>query len=144
MTAAGFADAAGAVDNPLLAYLGITLEAVREGRASFVIDVDQRHLNRQGSLQGGVAATLLDAACGYAGLAARGARAGDTLGSAVTVTLAISYIRKVNTGRLRAEGQVTKAGRTMYFSSGELLTEGGDLVATAQGAFMRTAPPDRG
>jgi uncharacterized protein (TIGR00369 family) len=131
----GFADAPGGADNPLLEYLGIELVDVEPGRASFGIDLGARHLNRQGSLQGGVAATLLDAACGYAGLASQ---QGEVSGNAVTVMLSISYMRKVCTGRLRATGTVTKMGRTMYFSSGELVTESGELVATAQGAFKRT------
>jgi uncharacterized protein (TIGR00369 family) len=132
----GFADAPGGADNPLLEYLGIELVDVQPGRASFDIDLGARHLNRQGSLQGGVAATLLDAACGYAGLASQ---QGELSGNAVTVMLSISYMRKVCTGRLRATGTVTKMGRTMYFSSGELVTESGELVATAQGAFKRTS-----
>jgi len=136
VTAPGFADAPGGSDNPLLEHLGIALIDVEPGRASFGIELGERHLNRQGSLQGGVAATLLDAACGYAGLASR---QGEVSGNAVTVMLSISYVRKVSTGRLRATGTVTKMGRTMYFSSGELLTESGDLVATAQGAFKRTS-----
>ena len=80
-------------------------------------------------------ATLLDAACGYAGLAGS---EGAGLGNAVTVTLAISYIAKVRAGRLLATGQVTKMGRSVYFSSGELVSTSGDLIATAQGAFKRT------
>jgi uncharacterized protein (TIGR00369 family) len=130
----GFGDAPGGADNPLLEYLGIELVDVAPGRAAFRIDLEQRHLNRQGSLQGGVAATLLDAACGYAGLASV---EGDVKGNAVTVMLSISYMHKVRAGRLRATGTVTKTGRTMYFSSGELVTEDGELVATAQGAFKR-------
>lgn len=141
MTAPGFADAPGGVDNPLLDYLGIECVDVAAGRATFQIDVEARHLNRQGSLQGGVAATLLDAACGYAGLAAH---EGDALGNAVTVMLNISYIRKVATGRLRCIGRVTKMGRTMYFSSGELVTDAGDLIATAQGVFKRSAKSSGG
>lgn len=134
----GFADAPGGGDNPLLEYLGIELVDVGAGHATFQIEVGARHLNRQGSLQGGVAATLLDAACGYAGLAAR---EGEAMGHAVTVTLAISYIRRAGPGRLRATGRVTKMGRSLYFASGELLTEAGELVATAQGAFKRTPTP---
>lgn len=141
MTASGFADAPGGADNPLLDYLGIRLVDVGTGHATFQIDVDQRHLNRQGSLQGGVAATLLDAACGYAGLASHESAA---LGNAVTVMLNISYIRKVSTGRLRCIGKVTRSGRTMYFSSGELVTDAGDLIATAQGVFKRNAEPSGG
>lgn len=121
-------------ENPLLSYLGIELETVEEGHASFGMSVEPRHLNRQGSLQGGVAATLLDAACGYAGLAAG---AGETLGNAVTVMLTISYMSKVKSGRIRAIATVTKMGRSVYFSSGQLIAEDGELIATAQGAFKR-------
>lgn len=124
------------MDNPLLEHLGIRLTRLDSGRCSFELDVEPRHLNRQGSLQGGVTATLLDAACGYAGLQApHGA-----LGNAVTVMLTISYLSKVDSGRLRATGSVTKAGRRLYFSSAELTTEAGELVATAQGTFKRTVP----
>ena len=122
------------MDNPLLDYLGIRLVSIGPDRCTFELDVEPRHLNRQGSLQGGVTATLLDAACGYAGLH-------DELGSlghAVTVTLSISYISKVSAGRLSAIGSVTKAGRSLYFASGELVNESGELVATAQGAFKRS------
>lgn len=122
------------MDNPLLEHLGIRLVAAGTGQCMFELDVEPRHLNRQGSLQGGVTATLLDAACGYAGLQA--AQAG-VLGNAVTVMLTISYMSRVNAGRLRAIGSVTRAGRSLYFSSAELVTDSGVLVATAQGAFKR-------
>lgn len=131
----GFADAPDGADNPLLDDLGIRLVDVGAGRASFEIDVQPRHLNRQGNLQGGVTATLLDAACGYAGLAGTD---GAGLGNAVTLTLAISYIAKVRAGRLVARGHVTKMGRSVYFSHAELVGASGDLIATAQGAFKRT------
>lgn len=125
------------MDNPLLEYLGIRLLSLDAGQCTFGLDIEARHLNRQGSLQGGVTATLLDAACGYAGL-----QVGPhgVLGNAVTVMLTISYMSKVNTGRLRAIGSVTKAGGSLYFSSAELVTEAGVLVATAQGTFKRTVP----
>jgi uncharacterized protein (TIGR00369 family) len=136
----GFADAPAGADNPLLEYLGIELAEVGVGRAAFAIDVDARHLNRQGSLQGGVAATLLDAACGYAGLTAA---EGQALGNAVTVMLNVSYLGRARSGRLQAVGTVTRMGRTRSTSSGELRTEQGDLIATAQGAFKRSSPGDR-
>jgi uncharacterized protein (TIGR00369 family) len=131
----GFADAPGGADNPLLEHLGIHLLDVGRDRATFEIELAERHLNRQGSLQGGVAATMLDAACGYAGL---GAGWNQPLGNAVTVMLSISYLAKANTGRLRATGTVTRSGRSVYFASGELTSESGELIATAHGAFKRT------
>jgi uncharacterized protein (TIGR00369 family) len=128
----GLADAAGGMDNPLLRDLGIEAVGMAEGTACFEIDLLARHLNHQGSLHGGVIATMLDAACGYAGLAAPG---GQAVGAAVTMTLTISYLAKVRAGRLRATGRVTRSGRSVYFACGELSTVSGELIATAQGAF---------
>jgi uncharacterized protein (TIGR00369 family) len=136
----GFADAPAGGDNPLLEHLGIRLVEARAGHAAFEIDVDPRHLNRQGSLQGGVAATLLDAACGYAGLRPE---ADAPAGHAVTVSLTISYLAKAVAGRLRATGTVTKSGRSLYFASGELTSAAGELIATAQGAFKRNPSPTK-
>jgi acyl-coenzyme A thioesterase PaaI-like protein len=82
-----------------------------------------------------VIATLLDAACGYAGLQ----DTGGGLGNAVTVMLTISYLSKVDAGRIRAVGSVTRAGHRLYFSSAKLMTGAGVLVATAQGTFKRSA-----
>lgn len=123
------------MDNPLLEDLGIRLASIGPGRCTFELDVAPRHLNRQGSLQGGVTATLLDAACGYAGL--HDGTRGGALGHAVTVMLTISYIGRVDSGRLSAIGSVTKSGRNLYFASAELVAGSGELVATAQGTFKR-------
>jgi acyl-coenzyme A thioesterase PaaI-like protein len=62
------------------------------------------------------------------------------------VMLTISYLSKSHQGRLRAVGRVTTAGRRLYFASGELRTEDGLLVATAQGTFKlgRPATPPEG
>ena len=121
-------------DNPLLDDLGIRLVDVAPGRCTFELDIEPRHLNRQGSLQGGVTATLLDAACGYAGLQAD---AGAVLGHAVTVMLTISYLAGANAGCVRATGTLTKAGRSLYFSSATLTGDSGEPIASAQGTFKR-------
>jgi uncharacterized protein (TIGR00369 family) len=122
------------LNNPLLDYLGVKLVLWDVGHCDFELGISARHLNRQSNLHGGVAATLLDAACGYAGLITTP----DTEpGNASTVMLTISYLDKVASGRIRAVGRVTRRGRSLYFSAGELLTEDGLLLATAQGAFKR-------
>jgi uncharacterized protein (TIGR00369 family) len=119
-------------DNPLLDYLGIELVEWKPGRAIFELDVQARHLNRQGTLQGGVTATLLDAACGYAGLLRESDQEPQ---NAVTVMLTISYMAKVQAGRLRAVGEVTTAGRKIFFASGTLSASDGRVIATSQGTF---------
>lgn len=122
------------IDNPLLESLGIRLLNVGEGRCTFELELGSRHLNRQGTLHGGVSATLLDAACGYSALSQQDGE----LGYAVTLMLTISYLDSVSTGRVRAIGEVNRAGRSIYFSSARLVTESGDLIATAQGTFKRS------
>lgn len=121
-------------DNPLLDHLGIRLVQIGNGRCIFTLDVEPRHLNRQGTVQGGVIATMLDAACGYAGLPV--GRDGE-LGNAATAMLSISYLARASTGTLRASATVTRAGNSLYFASAELTTEAGELLATAQGTFKR-------
>jgi uncharacterized protein (TIGR00369 family) len=127
-----------ALANPLLEDLGIELMAWREGYCELQLTLADRHLNRRGRLQGGVTATLLDAACGYAGLLQPGqADPGD----AATITLSVNYLAKLSQGRIRAVARVTGSGRSIFFSSGELFAEDGTLAATAQGSFKR-APID--
>jgi uncharacterized protein (TIGR00369 family) len=130
------ADTVLGLENPLLAYLGVRLTDAGPGRCEFQLDIEPRHLNRSGSLHGGVIATMLDAACGYSGLhtAADAAPA-----NAVTVMLAISYVGRADEGRIRAVGRVTAAGRKIYFAAAELLAGDGRLLATAQGSFKRSA-----
>jgi uncharacterized protein (TIGR00369 family) len=119
--------------NPLLDALGIRLSKLGHGFAEFELELEARHLNRTGSLQGGVSATLLDAACGYAILQDESGSTGD----AITLMLSISYLGKVSSGRVRAVAEVTRAGRSIYFSSGKLMSDTGELIATAQGTFKK-------
>jgi uncharacterized protein (TIGR00369 family) len=116
----------------LLDYLGIRLTDRKPGRAELQLDVAPRHLNREATLQGGVIATLLDAACGYADLP----REGDSQpGNVVTAMLASSYLTQVRQGRLTAIGIVRTSGHRLFFASGELVAERGTLIARTQGTF---------
>jgi uncharacterized protein (TIGR00369 family) len=125
--------------NPVLDHLGLKLVLWDIGRCEFELVIRARHSNRQSSLHGGVVATLLDAACGYAGhITAPNAEPGN----AWTVMLTISYLGKTAKGKIRAVGQVTRSGRNLYFSTGKLLTEDGLLLATAQGTFKRAKDGD--
>ncbi len=122
------------LDNPLLEHLGIRLVDWRHGHCSLSLALEDRHLNRQASLQGGVTATLLDAACGYAGLMTQDEEAPV---NALTLTLSISYLARASRGRVQAHGRVTGGGKRVYFASAELVADDGTVIATAQGAFRR-------
>jgi len=47
-------------------FLGVTLEAAADGRATAVLDVRPHHRNRRGVVHGGVVSSLLDSALGAA------------------------------------------------------------------------------
>ncbi len=88
-------------------------------------------LNRSGALQGGVLATLIDAACGYSGL--YGGMA-DRPRHAVMITLAVNYVGKVSSGRLRAVSKRCGGGRKVFFACVEVFDAEGNLVASGQTA----------
>ncbi|MGY0793727.1 PaaI family thioesterase [Azospirillum argentinense] len=128
-------------NNAFLTMIGLTLSRWEPGMAEFDLVVDHRHTNRQGILQGGVLATMLDAACGYAGLHdGTGVAEGVGEGQAVTLSLMVNYLARVEGGRLRAVGTVTGGGRRIYFANGVVHAGDGSVVATAQGSFKRMAP----
>lgn len=127
--------AAPSLGNPMLEELGVELVQWRPGYCEMALPLAPRHLNRRGRVQGGVAATLLDAACGYAGLLSA---ADDAVADAATITLSVSYLRKLEQGRVRVIGRVTGEGRSIYFSSGELFAPDGNLAATAIGSFKKS------
>lgn len=123
------------LNNPFLERLGVQLVDWRTDRVELALDAGEAHGNRTGIVQGGVVATLMDAACGYAGLYAP---AGQALRHSTTITLTISYVAPARLGeRLRIVGQVLGQGRKIYFSSAEARMPDGTLVASAQGSFKR-------
>ncbi|CAD5109969.1 PaaI family thioesterase [Zestomonas carbonaria] len=122
------------LSNPFLQSLGVELVQWAPGEAEFHMSIQSRHLNRQGMLHGGLVATLLDAACGYAGLHAGD---GEEEIHGVTVMLNIAYLKAARSGSVIARGRVSRSGRSLYFAEATLVSEGGELLATAQGTFKQ-------
>lgn len=122
------------LSNPFLQSLGVELVHWAGGEATFHLPIQARHLNRQGMLHGGLVATLLDAACGYAGLHTG---EGEEEVHGVTVMLNIAYLKAARSGTVIACGRISRSGRSLYFAEATLTTEGGELLATAQGTFKQ-------
>lgn len=122
------------LSNPFLQSLGVELARWAPGEAEFHLPIQPRHLNRQGMLHGGLVATLLDAACGYAGLYP-GENEQDVHG--VTVMLNVAYLTAAREGSVVARGRVTRSGRSLYFAEASLMSSDGGLLATAQGTFKQ-------
>ncbi|KKI16568.1 MULTISPECIES: PaaI family thioesterase [unclassified Leucobacter] len=107
-------------------FLGMELEAVEEGRATFVIAARPEYANPLGSLHGGIYATVLDSAmaCAVHSRLGAGVRYG-------TLEMKINFLRTVPTDGsvLRATGTVVHLGRSTAFAEGTITDERGRVVA---------------
>ncbi|PLZ04251.1 thioesterase [Burkholderia sp. WAC0059] len=126
-----------ALDNPFLETLGVRLVAWRAGYAELVMPIDASKLNRQGVLQGGAIATMLDAAAGYAGLFSA---PGEPPLHAFTLSLTTNYLDKGLGERVSAKGFLERQGRSIFFSRAEAWVDGRLLIASAQGTFKYSGP----
>lgn len=118
-------------ENPFLRSLGVEIVAWRPGYAELSCELKPEMLNRSGALQGGVVATLLDAACGYSGLYSA---PDEPMRHGVTISLAVNYVGRLHSGKVRAVGHLKGAGRKVFFAYGEVLDEAGKVVASGQTA----------
>ncbi|HEV8643076.1 MAG TPA: PaaI family thioesterase [Methylomirabilota bacterium] len=111
---------------PIAELVGFTLTSVEPGRAVVELEATERHANPMGTLHGGVLCDVADAAMGIA--------YASTLGEAETFTtleLKINFLKPVWKAKLRAEGRVVKAGRTVGLVECDVRDDQGELVARA-------------
>lgn len=122
---------------PLQRHLGFRLVAWSDGFARVELPLTDVLMNRQGLPHGGIHATLMDTAMGYAGC-----YTGDPARRqmALTLTLTVNYLGQATGGLLVAEARVTGGGRTAYFADGRLTDNTGALIATATGTFRLRSP----
>jgi uncharacterized protein (TIGR00369 family) len=116
------------------AMLGLEKIESAEDASIFELKLRPEHCNQYGSVHGGVLMSLLDAAGLWAGAYRNGA-----LSSASTAALNCNFLCGARWGEvvgLRATGEVTKRGKSMYFSSTRVhASPSGDLLATGQGVY---------
>jgi uncharacterized protein (TIGR00369 family) len=113
---------------PVAALIGMGIERIDPGRATFGLDVGEHLYNPIGSVHGGIFATLLDSAMGCAVHSTLPAgRAYTTLELKVNLVKALT----VDTPKVTAEGEVISAGRRVATASGRLVGPNGTLFAHA-------------
>ena len=104
------------------------VENVEPGRARMYIDVEDYHLNGNGTLHGGVYASLIDNAMGMAVLALVGVRT-------ATVEMNVHFLGAVGGGRITCHADVVHRTRRMATAEAKVYDEEGNLVAMGTGAF---------
>jgi len=112
--------------------LGYEVTAWSDGFARVELPLTDKLMNRQGLPHGGVHATLVDTAMGYAGCYTGDP---DRRKLALTLSLTINYLGQATGARLIAEARVTGGGRRTYFAEASLVEDTGAAIATASGVF---------
>lgn len=116
------------MSNPFLDHVGISTDGDPSVRT------DERHANVAGGVQGGLIATLLDAAMGDA------VRAGlDEGQQAATVQLTVTYLNPGKPGdTLTAVAEVRKRGGKLVMVEGDVSDQDGEAIAHGVATFTIT------
>ncbi|WP_226624519.1 PaaI family thioesterase [Alloyangia pacifica] len=115
-----------------LSHLGMEMTGWRADYARFEIALGPEHLNRHDNPHGGVHASMLDTAMGYAGC-----WTGDPEDKlmALTLSLNVQYLSRPRGSRLIAEGARTGGGKSTFFAEATITDETGELIAKGTGVF---------
>lgn len=117
-----------------MATLGARLLRVDAGEVEIEIEAAPRLSQQHGYMHGGVVATAVDSACGYAALSV--APEGSEV---LTIGYAIDFVAPARGARIRAVGRVRRAGRHITICAGDAFAvdaDGETLVATMLATIM--------
>jgi uncharacterized protein (TIGR00369 family) len=95
--------------------LGAVLESIESGTVTITCGFGEGLTQQHGLFHGGVMASLVDVACGYAALSVMPADR-----EVLTVEFKIHFLKPARTDRLIAIGQVVQAGRTLTVCEGSV------------------------
>ncbi len=133
---------------PLRTWLGFDIVEADDG-VEALLDVDERHLNPNGVVHGGVVFTLVDTAMGSATM-----RVIDEGCLCASIEIHLRYLRPAGRGRLRARTRVLRRGRRVVHLESRVTVDpvepdadaggaGGEPVAVATGSFAVLSSPPR-
>ena len=118
--------------SPMQELIGFEMTGWKAGWARIEVPLHPHLGNRQGLPHGGVHATLLDTAMGYAGC-----YTGDPARRqmALTLSLTVNYLSRPKGLRLIAEARQTGGGRSSFFAEGVVTDDTGEIIARGSGVF---------
>ncbi|MDZ7710274.1 MAG: PaaI family thioesterase [Roseovarius sp.] len=116
----------------LQTHLGYRLVTWEPDFARVEMPLAPHLMNRQGLPHGGLHATLLDTAMGFAGCYTGDP---DRRQMALTLSLTVNFLGQAQGARLIAEARRTGGGKSTYFTEGTVRDETGAVVATGTGVF---------
>ena len=115
--------------------VGTELSSTEEGRAVVSLQAEERHLNPNGTVRGGVVYTLVDVSMAEA---LKTMAEGDE--RPVTIEIKINYLEPGKPGTLTSTAQVRKGGKRLVIVEAEVAQEDegdSEIVALATGTYTR-------
>ena len=109
-------------------HIKIKVEEVAPGLAVLYIESEDIHFNGNGTLHGGVYASLIDNAMGLSVSSLVGLRT-------ATTQMNVHFLGAVTGGRITCRGEVLHRTRRTATAEGRVYDEEGNLVAMGTGAF---------
>lgn len=115
--------------------IGAVLESVEPGTVTITCEFSKELTQQHGLMHGGVIASLVDVACGYAALSML---ADDR--EVLTVEFKVNFLKPANTDRVVAIGKVVQSGRTLTVCEGSVLDATRTKVLARMTATMMSVP----
>ncbi|MCH7953506.1 MAG: PaaI family thioesterase [Chloroflexi bacterium] len=127
-------DPSDAPTSGIMEMLGGTIDSFDEGVSVMSLMLEEKHMNPNGVVHGGVITTLMDEATGHAIVTIRGLEAMAETPHA-TVDMSVSFLSGARVGdELVCEARTLRVGRAVAFAEAEVRRRGSDDLV-AKGAF---------
>ena len=117
--------------SPYFSLLSMEVKALQWGTALMDMEIREKHLQPFGNVHGGVMASILDAVIFWAVYPQIERGKGLT-----TVEIKVNYLAPVQRGRLIAQGQCIKLGKTLALGEARMTNAEGKLVAHGTATMM--------
>ena len=115
--------------------IGAVLESVESGSVTISCGFEEGLTQQHGLFHGGVVASLVDVACGYAALSVM-----PDDREVLTVEFKIHFLKPAKVDRVIAVGQVVQAGRTLTVCEGSVFDAMRTRVLARMTATMMAIP----
>ena len=110
--------------SPYYRLLNIDIEEVRDNYARLSTEIEDKHIQFQGAVHGGVIASLADSVAAWAVYGST-----DQEGIPVTLEMKINFLKPVQSGRLVAEARNVHKGSRIFVGDVDIKNEKDELVA---------------
>jgi uncharacterized protein (TIGR00369 family) len=116
----------------LARFLGLTFEYVNE-KCVVTCELKDFMFNPQGSLHGGIIATVLDISMGHL--------LNHQQGPGTTLEMKTQYVKAARQGKVRCCGECIRRGRSISFLKSTMTDEEGATIAFATATWMQLKGP---